>query len=232
MLWVFEYSYFSVVQYLFPHFRANSLNDTLKVPRPRVGTVPRHPQGVPNTVSSPCRRRQLPVPWAVPSLRQKGARICKIGPQVALILRLKRLPKRIFFVKVASLKSLCEKKARHSGEGRKRRVPGFHRTKRLWRGLGLKISQWTTQGVLTWSLTATPFLLKRLPNPLKWSLRTRKLTIKPLRRHPPRSCESPGKRAVPGPGEETFRSLTSGVRAPPGGLPVTHGNSLWPRSIC
>ena len=74
-------------------------------------------------------------------------------------------------------------------------------------------------------MTATPFLLKRLPNPLKRSLRTHKLTIKP-RRHPQPSCESPEKRAVPGPGEETFRSLISGVRAPPGGLPVTHGNSM------
>ena len=89
----------------------------------------------------------------------------------------------------------------------------------------MKISECTTQGATTSSLTATPLLLKRLPNPLKRSLRTHKLTIKP-RRHPPPSCESPEKRAVPGPGEETFRSLISGVLAPPGGLPVTHGNSM------
>ena len=68
---------------------------------------------------------KFPFPWAVLSSGQKGARICKIGPQLALILRFKRLPKRLFFVEVASLKFLCEKKAQHSGESRKRKVPGL-----------------------------------------------------------------------------------------------------------
>ena len=62
-----------------------------------------------------------------------------------------------------------------------------------------------------------------LPNPLKRSLRTRKLPIKPVRRHPPPSCGLLERRA-PRKGGRIIRLLISGVRAPPLGLPVNQGN--------
>ena len=140
MLWVFKYSYFSAVPYLLPYFKANSLNDTLRVPEHLQGrTAPpssgggraaTHPQGVPNTVQSSHRRRQVPLSVSCPFIGPERSPNLKNRPQLALTLPFKRLLKRHFFVKVASLKFLCEKKAQRSGESRKRKVPGLPPHKR------------------------------------------------------------------------------------------------------
>ena len=99
-------------------------------PSSRGDRAPTHPQGVPNTVPSSHRRRQAPLSVSGPFIAPERSLNLSNWRQLALILRFKRLPKRIFSVKVASLKFLCEKKAQHSRESRKRKVPGLppHKT--------------------------------------------------------------------------------------------------------
>ena len=94
------------------------------------GRAATHPQGVPNTVQSSHRRRQVPLSVSCPFIGPERSPNLKNRPQLALTLPFKRLLKRHFFVKVASLKFLCEKKAQRSGESRKRKVPGLPPHKR------------------------------------------------------------------------------------------------------
>ncbi|KAM9675920.1 uncharacterized protein ACBT57_005551 [Dama dama] len=113
---------FCVVQYLLPHFKANSLNDSLKVPEHLQGhtappssggdRAPTHPHGVPNTVPSSHRRRQVPHSLSCLFIAPERSPNLKNRPQLALSLRFKRQCTRIFFVKMASLKFLPEASAR------------------------------------------------------------------------------------------------------------------------
>ena len=143
---------------------------------------------------------------------------------------------------MASLKFLCEKKPQHSGESRKRKVPGLqpHKTsltrariEDFWVHYSRSTNLVSEQRRLSSGCQTHWNEVSELENSL----------IKPVRRHHLPSCESPEKRAVPGLGEETFRSLISGAARPLVAFQWLTDtlywevarlcpDSLWPHGLC